>query len=211
MAQCIVFFLAGFTGISTTLSFLTYELSKNEDIQERLYDEINAANDQLGGKPLTFEVLQKMSYLDMVITEILRLWPIGAMMDRKVSKQYLIEDYECKVLLQPNDVMWVPVFGIHRDEKYYPNPDVFDPERFSEENKKNVNMNAYLPFGMGPRACIASRFALLQLKTIAFHLLLKLKIERSAKTPSVLQLKKGAAQVTSATGFFNQLKLRHPK
>lgn len=124
----------------------------------------------------------------------------------------MVEDYDGQlILLQPIDVLWIPVFGIHRDEKYYPNPDAFDPERFSAENKRNIDMSTYLPFGSGPRACIASRFALLQLKAIIFHLLLAFRVDRSARTPAAMTLKKGAAQVTSATGFFNQLKLRSPK
>lgn len=55
------------------------------------------------------------------------------------------------------DVLWFPVLGIHRDEAYYPNAEKFDPERFNETNKSNVNPGAYLPFGVGPRNCIGSR------------------------------------------------------
>lgn len=99
-------------------------------------------------------------------------------MDRAVSKQYLIEETDgTKVLLQPNNVLWIPVFGIHHDPRYYPKPEEFDPERFSDENKKNIHPSTYIPFGAGPRACIASRFALLQLKAVIYHILLDFKIE----------------------------------
>lgn len=90
MAQCILFFLAGFTGLSTTLCFLYHELAVNLDIQERLHEEIHETNEKLNGKPVTFESLQKMSYLDMVVSETLRKWPVGFMGERKANKQYLM-------------------------------------------------------------------------------------------------------------------------
>lgn len=240
MAQCILFFLAGFTGVSTTFCFLCYELSLNPDIQEQLYEEIVETNVQLNGKSLTFEALQKMKYMDMCVSEVLRLWPVGTVMDRAVSKQYLMEEKDgTKVLLQPNNILWIPVFvfsfacfydfhsvhsinlfqyhfifvmsrfAIHHDPKYYPNPNTFDPERFSDENKKNIHPNTYLPFGNGPRACIASRFALLQLKAVIYHILLDFKIEPSPKTVIPMKLKGGTNALDPVGGFFNQLTLRN--
>lgn len=154
VAQCLIFFLAGFTGVSTTFCFLCHELSVNAEIQDRLHEEILETKDQLNGKPLTFEALQRMKYMDMVVSEVLRKWPIGSMMDRVVSKQYLLEQSDgSRVLLEPNNVLWIPTFAIHRDPKLFPNPDNFDPERFSDENKKDIHPCAYIPFGSGPRNC----------------------------------------------------------
>lgn len=74
-------------------------------------------------------------------------------MDRCVTKQYLMEDNDAtKILLQPNDMVWFSIYGLHRDPEYYPDPDRFDPERFSDENKRNIRPGTYLPFGIGPRA-----------------------------------------------------------
>lgn len=131
-------------------------------------------------------------------------------MDRSVSKQYLLEEKDgSKVLLQPNNVLWIPVFAIHHDPKYYPDPELFNPERFSDENKKSIHPCTYLPFGAGPRACIASRFALLQLKAVIYHILLELKIETSPKTPIPLKLRGGTNALDPVGGFFNQLILRN--
>lgn len=60
--------------------------------------------------------------------------------------------------LKPGDGVWVAVSGIHRNPKYYPNPDTFDPERFSDSNKSSIDPYAYLPFGAGPRNCIGNLF-----------------------------------------------------
>lgn len=181
--------MAGFTGVSTTFAFLCYELSISPVIQQRLYDEIIETQEQLKG-PVSFESLQRMKYMDMVVSEVLRKWPVGTLMDRSVNKQYLMEDFDgTKVLLQPNNVLWIPVYAIHHDPKYYPKPNIFDPERFSDENKRKIPTFAYLPFGSGPRACIASRFALLQLKAVIYNILLQFKIEPSPKTPIPIILK----------------------
>lgn len=194
--QCVNFFVAGFTGITTTLSFLLYELSMHNDVQDRLYQEISDANEQLGDDPLSIDVLQNVPYLDMVVSEVLRLWPVAGVQSRQVNKQYVIEDYDGKkVVLQPHDVVWIPAYGIHRDERFFANADVFDPERFSAENKKNIDMDAYMPFSFGPRACVASRFSIIQLKVVLYHLMLTFEIGRSEKTPSVMRLKTGPAQV----------------
>jgi cytochrome P450 family 9 len=56
--------------------------------------------------------------------------------------------------MNPGDMLFIPIFGLHRDPVYYPDPERFDPERFSDENKQNINPMTYLPFGVGPRSCI---------------------------------------------------------
>lgn len=181
----------------------------NQEVQQRLYEEIVETKEQNSGETLSFETLQRMKYLDMVVSEILRKWPVGVQMDRAVSKQYLLEDTDgTKTLLQPNNMLWIPTFAIHRDPTYYPEPDLFDPERFSDENKKNIHPGTYLPFGSGPRACIASRFALLQLKAVIYHILLDFKIECSVKTPIPIKLKGGTNALDPVGGFFNKLTLR---
>lgn len=126
-------------------------MAVSPEIQDRLYEEIRETDERLGGKPVTFEALQKMTYLDMVVSELLRKWPIAVMMDRKVSKQYLIEDGDNKIVLQKDSILWLPVYAIHRDPQYWPDPEKFDPERFSDENKKNIRSGTYAPFGLGPR------------------------------------------------------------
>lgn len=210
VAQCVVFFLAGFTGVSSTFCFLIHELAANPRIQDRLYEEIVETKNQLNGNELIFEALQKMKYMDMVVSETLRLWSIATISDRVVSKQYLVEDYDgTKVLLQPNSTIWIPTFAIHRDPKYFPNPNTFDPDRFSSENKNSIPASAYAPFGNGPRACIASRFALLQIKALIYHILSDFKLECSPKTQIPLKLKGGTNALVPTEGFFNYFTIRN--
>ncbi|XP_063917655.1 cytochrome P450 9e2-like [Zophobas morio] len=96
-----------------------------------------------------------MKYLDMVISETLRKWPTTFAVDRVCTKSYTIKpqsNYEVPVFLKPKEVIFFPIYGLHRDAHYYPNPEKFDPDRFSDENKMNIKPFTYLPFGLGPRS-----------------------------------------------------------
>lgn len=161
ISQCFQFFLAGFDTTSLVLTFLTYELCANPDIQQRLYEEIAETNRNLDGNRLNYETLQKMKYMDMVISEGLRKWPAVGVTDRLCVKDYLCEygDNE-KFRFEKGVGLWIPVYGFHHDPKYYPEPEQFDPERFSDENKSNIVPGTYLPFGIGPRNCIGILIAL---------------------------------------------------
>ncbi|KAH1027134.1 hypothetical protein HUJ05_000702 [Dendroctonus ponderosae] len=178
-AQAMVFYVAGFETISNALCFGSYELAVNKEIQNKLRSEIVETHRLNGGK-VTYDSLLKMKYMDMVISEILRKWPPAGVVDRVATKPYTIEPVnadEKPVHLKIGDLFWIPMFGFHRDPKNFENPTKFDPERFSDENKGNIKPYTYVPFGAGPRNCIASRFALLELKTLFYHLLLNFEIE----------------------------------
>ncbi len=151
-----LFFIAGFDTSSTLLSFMAYELCVNPDIQQRLYEEIEETHRSLNGKTLTYDVVQNMKYLDMVVSETLRLWPPAPNTDRECVKDYNHDDGQCKFTIEKGAVLLIPIIGLHLDEKYWDNPTKFNPERFSDDNKKNITPGTYLPFGVGPRNCIVS-------------------------------------------------------
>lgn len=154
VAQCFLFFAAGFDTTSTLLTFASYELALNPAVQNRLYEEIRDMNASLGGKRIDYDVLQKMKYLDQVITEALRKWPPAALTDRKCVRDYAYDDGELKFKIEKGSAFWIPIYALHRDPKYYPEPEKFDPERFNDENKNNIVPGTYVPFGTGPRNCI---------------------------------------------------------
>lgn len=155
LAQCFLFFLAGFETVSVATSFLSYELAINPDVQEKLYQEIIETNEELGEKSLNYDTIQKMKYMDMVISEHLRKWPPAIATDRLCTKDIVLEYGEgLKYKFNKGDYLMVPMIGFHHDPQYFPNPDKFDPERFSDENKHNIVPGTYLPFGVGPRNCI---------------------------------------------------------
>lgn len=204
-----LFLLGGFNTVSLTLSFLAYDLAVHSDIQQNLYREIQQINETLDGKPLSYEILQKMKYLDMVLSESMRMWPQFIVSDRIVNKPYDFDVGDGKIIpLLVKDVVMFPIQALHRDAKYFPNPDEFIPERFSDENKGNIVAGTYLPFGIGPRNCVASRFALMECKACIFHLLSKYKLEMCAKTQYPLKYKINSGSVEPENGFWMRIKSR---
>ncbi|EDS34502.1 cytochrome P450 9b2 [Culex quinquefasciatus] len=208
-AQAFIFFFAGFETVSITLSLFSYELTKNADIQAKLYQEILATEQQLNGQPLNYETLQSMKYLDMVTSEVLRVWPIGTLVDRCCIKDYVYDDGQgCRFTIEKGKTVFVSIVGLHNDPQYFPNPDKFDPERFSDENRHNIKPNTYLPFGIGPRNCIGSRFALMELKTIIYYLLLNFSFEVHEKTQIPLRMEKSPNRLTPEKGIWLELRPR---
>ncbi|XP_019875690.2 cytochrome P450 9e2-like [Aethina tumida] len=203
-AQALIFFFAGFDAVSSLMCFMCYELGVNQDVQDKLREEVNKTLDDCEGK-LTYEALMRMKYMDMVLTESLRKWPIASGTDRICTKPFTIQPVlpdEKPLHLKKNDVLFLPFFGIHRDPKYYPNPEKFDPERFNDENKVNIKPYTYLPFGVGPRNCIGSRFAIMETKAVFFHILASFKIVPVEKTVIPLRICKKNFNLTSENGFW---------
>ncbi|XP_050297889.1 cytochrome P450 9e2-like [Anthonomus grandis grandis] len=191
-AQALIFFFAGFDSVSSLMTFTAYELAVNENVQDKLREEIRRTLQSCDGK-LTYEAVVNMTYMDMVLTESLRKWPPFVILGRECTKPYIIEPSypgEKSINLPKGMSINVPVYAIHRDPKYYPEPEKFDPERFSPENRKKLIPYTFLAFGQGPRACLGSRFALLEVKILLFHLLNKFKIIATSKTQIPVQLSK---------------------
>ncbi|CAD7083923.1 unnamed protein product [Hermetia illucens] len=209
VAQCFGFFVAGFEMSSVLMCFCAQELMTNPEIQQKLIEEIDQVRKSLGHRPLTYEVLQRMQYMDMVISETLRKWPPVVATDRVCNKSCVIDDQDGRgVRIYPGDLVSIPIVGLHHDPDYYPNPDKFDPERFSPENKDQIQPFTYLPFGVGPRNCIGSRFALMEAKAIIFHLLSEFTFEASPRSRIPISLKWNSFHFKPEGGFWMNFKPR---
>ncbi|XP_052628251.1 cytochrome P450 3A9-like [Harpia harpyja] len=187
LSQAFIFIFAGYEPTSSTLCFLAYELATHPDVQQKLLEEIDTV---LPNKaPLTYEAMMQLEYLDMTVSETLRLFPLGGRLERTCKK-----DVEIKgVTIPKGTVVIIPVHTLHHNPKYWPNPEEFRPERFSKENKDTIDPYMYLPFGAGPRNCIGMRFALLTLKVAITILLQHFTFQTCKETQIPLKL--------SAQGF----------
>lgn len=159
--------------------FMLYELALNPDIQKRLRNEITTGIERNGGK-LTYDLLFDLKYLDMVVNETLRKFPPVFLIMRKSSKDFKIPGTE--MVIPANTDIHINVFSLHRDPEYFPNPEKFDPERFTPENVKNRKPFTFIPFGNGPRNCIGGRFGLLQAKLGIVRLISSFEFSPSERT-----------------------------
>ncbi|KAK4876446.1 hypothetical protein RN001_012868 [Aquatica leii] len=173
VAMAISLLSAGYETTGTSLTFLWYELSLNQNIQQRLRNEIR--NELKNNKDISYDVITKIKYLDMVVNESLRKYPLLGFLDRLCVKTYKVPNHD--LVIEKGTGVYISPLALHYDEKYFPNPDEFDPERFSTENKPLIPHCAYMPFGKGSRACIGARFAFLVLKVAIAKTILNFKVE----------------------------------
>ncbi|XP_029170254.1 cytochrome P450 9e2-like [Nylanderia fulva] len=211
VAQAFGFFLAGFDTTSSLMCFVAHELAVNPEVQDRLREEVEQHLDER--KEISYEALSKMTYMDMVLSETLRRYPPAVMTDRLCTKSFELPPPKPgwkSVLVESNTIMLIPIYAFHFDPKYFPNPDKFDPERFSEENKNNIVPYTYLPFGEGPRKCIGNRFALMETKILIAHLLQKFILKKTKKTVDPIVFDKKEFNLLPQGGFWISLEKREP-
>lgn len=161
------------------MTFFTYELALNPDIQERLRNEINTVLVKHDNQ-VTYDAIMEMKYLDMVFNETLRKYPVADFNIRKSSKTFKIPN--SNLVIPTNTQIMIPSYAIHHDERFYDNPEKFDPERFSSENVQNRKQFTYLPFSEGPRICIGMRFGIMQTKIGIVKLLRNYRLSVCNKT-----------------------------
>ena len=185
LANSWLFLNSGCKVVATTLSFIAYELALHPNHQQNIYEEVMAA---IGSddKEIDYESLSKMPFLEAVISESLRLHTISIRMRRMPLTDYKLGD--TGITLKKGDTVEIPIFAIHHYDQYYRNPNVFDPYRFMPENKDKLVPNAYFPFSLGSRQCIAMRFVHLELKVTLINLILRYKFVSTANTDRPLKL-----------------------
>jgi len=190
VANALMLFFAGFDTIGLTISMLFHYIMKDQECQHKIAEEITEALNVTNGE-ITYDMIEKLKYTDMALKEAMRHKPIFTSHERICTKDYRIPDTDF-VIPKGNVVhVYFPKFTIN--DENFPNPNNFDPDNFSPENYKNKF--AFQGFGQGPRACPASRYAMLTLKIFLCELLPQYRVVVSDKT-NMGDLK------MSATGLF---------
>ena len=118
---------------------------------------------------ISYESIMDMKFIDLCVKETLRKYPGLPILNRECSKDYEIPGTSIKI--EKGTSIIISLLGLHRDEKYFPNPTKYDPDRFIEE-RKDYDEDMYMPFGLGPRNCLAFRMGLLITK-VGIVMLLK--------------------------------------
>ncbi|CAN7997406.1 unnamed protein product, partial [Ixodes hexagonus] len=179
LAQCIMFFLAGRDTSSTVLAHATYLLALHPEAQDKLRKEADECFEK-HGEELTLDVVAKLKYVHGVISETLRLMPPATRLERSAAQDYVLG--ETGITVPKGCIIAIPIYSMHRDPEFFPDPDKFNPERFSDENIDSIRPYTYLPFGAGPRNCIGNRFALEVLKIGLLHAVRSVEFCRTENT-----------------------------
>lgn len=165
-----------FRGHDTTAMSITFTimlLAEHKEIQDRARAEVKAELDANNGK-MTMSTLQNLPYLERCIKESLRMYPSVPFISRKPEKDLKLNNY---YTVPANTTIHLHIVDVHRDPQFWPNPDVYDPDRFLPENCQGRHPYCYIPFSAGPRNCIGQRFAMFELKTVVGSLLYNFNFE----------------------------------
>jgi cytochrome P450 len=157
--EVITLLIAGHETVSTALTWTWYLLSQHPEVERRLLTELDEV---LGGHVPTVGHLAKLSYTHMVLEEALRLYPPAWIFGRKAIAEDEIGGY----FIPANSMIVLSPYMTHRHPAFWENPEVFAPERFTPDRAASRPHYAYFPFGGGPRTCIGSNFALMEMQLI---------------------------------------------
>jgi len=150
--EAITMLLAGSETTSTLLSWVFHVLGQRPDLEARLHAEVDEV---LGDGPTTVEHIGRLGYTRRIITETLRLYPPAWLVSRRTNESVTLGG---RKLPAGASVLFSP-YTVHRDPDLYPDPDVFDPDRWLPDRAKDIPRPAFVPFGAGNRQCIGEGFA----------------------------------------------------
>ncbi|XP_034234600.1 cytochrome P450 4C1-like [Thrips palmi] len=169
------FMFEGHDTTGTAISFGLYELSKNQDVQQKAYEEVVSILGEVGeGRQVETADLAKMKYLERVIKEVLRLYPSVPVFLRALHSDLVlppVKGAKESYTVPAGTSIFVSPFTLHRVEALWPDPERFDPDRFLPENSVGRHPFAYIPFSAGPRNCIGQKYAIMEMKCIFARLI----------------------------------------
>jgi len=153
--ECKTMFLAGHETTALTLSWTWWQLLRHPEVKTNLQAEVATV---LGGRLPTLADLPQLRYTEQVIQESMRLMPPAWMIQREALTDVEIGGY----MLPQGAQVGLSQYAIHRDPRWYPEPERFHPERWADDLLKRIPKYAYFPFGGGPRLCIGQQFAMME-------------------------------------------------
>jgi cytochrome P450 len=186
-----ILFIAGHETATNALTFTMHLLGLHPEIQQKVYNEIIEIESQTND---VVEQLQKMQYTNAVISESMRLYPPAWITDR----QNIEDDTLAGCSIQKGTLIGISFYELHRNPKYWENPEEFNPERFLAEQKKK-SMEYFYPFGAGPRMCIGMGFAMYEMSLTLKYIVKKFHIttdNKNIKINPLVTLKPVGARVT---------------
>ncbi|WP_046755162.1 cytochrome P450 [Kordia jejudonensis] len=166
--EILIFFVAGHETTANALTFTFHLLASNEETLQKAVAEVDTVDNSLPH----MEKLAKLNYVKNCVEESMRLYPPAWITDRVAIEDDSFTEFN----IEKGTMIGISFYELHRNKKYWDNPDAFIPERFSDENRKKT-AGYYFPFGAGPRMCIGNGFALYEMMLTVYAVLKKYHIE----------------------------------
>jgi cytochrome P450 len=184
--EALTIFLAGHETTANALTWTWYLLSENPAAEAKLHEELHAV---LGSRVPTVEDFPRLRYTEMVLAESMRLFPPAWAIGRRAINECEIGGYT----VPARSLVLMSQYVMHRDARYFPEPERFDPARWTPEARESRPQFSYFPFGGGPRRCIGEGFAWLEgvllLATLAQHWQMRLVPNHSVGLRPVITLR----------------------
>ncbi|XP_045760665.1 cytochrome P450 6k1-like [Maniola jurtina] len=174
VAQAAAFIFGSVETSSSALSYCLHELAYHPEEQAKLYNEVEMAVKENGEDILDYNKLLELKYMTSCIHETLRKYPPLGYLDRVCLKEYKLDDH---VTIEKGVPVFVNVLAIHYDEKYFPDPMEWRPERFDSYSESDNLNYTFIAFGEGPRICIGKRYGMMQMRAALSQLILKYRVE----------------------------------
>lgn len=176
LVEALQLFVAGNETSPTALTWAFYLLGRNPGYFRGIRDEVDHV---FGDGPFTFEGLHRLEVTRSVLEETLRLYPSFWMIDRVALADDRVGSFDIAEGL----MVLTYLYGLHRNPEVWPDPETFDPSRFASRARKGRSPFAYLPFGGGPRKCIGSNMAIVQMLMVLGALVRRYRFELVSSEP----------------------------
>jgi cytochrome P450 len=153
--EVMTIYMAGHETTAVALSWAWYLLAQHPDVDARLAVELRQV---LGDRPATAADLPRLKYVEAIVTEAMRLYPPAYGLGRQAVRATELAGHA----IAPSDIVIVPTWVVHRDARWFEDPEAFRPERWQGDLAQRLPRYAYFPFGGGPRQCIGNGFAMME-------------------------------------------------
>ncbi|WP_324662547.1 cytochrome P450 [Haloarcula sediminis] len=168
--------LAGHDTTALTLTYTWFLLSEHPEVEQRVHEELDEV---IGDDRPGMEHVRELDYLEWVIQEAMRLYPPVYTIFREPTEDVTLSGYP----IEAGMTLMLPQWGVHRSERFYDDPETFDPERWKPERAKERPRFAYFPFGGGPRHCIGKHLAMLEAQLIVATTAKEYELDFLGETP----------------------------
>jgi cytochrome P450 len=167
--EVMTLFIAGHETTANALAWTFYLLAQHPEVENGLVNEIT---DMLGNRRATTSDLPSMPYASMVMKESMRLYPPAWVVTREAQEDIELRGYS----IPKKSLVMLPIYAVHRDPRFWDEPEAFRPERFDTGWEDRVPKYAYLPFGGGPRVCVGNQFAMMEAQLVLITVLQRVRL-----------------------------------